>query len=155
MREAVQNSAPIGSLLRAREYLDAASLVQRPAQNEHEEFVQNLSIPAYYLVGHAIELALKAFLLERGITVGELRSRKYGHNLDALVLEARRRRLGMCVKLSHKEVSAISMLNVCYSAKEFEYRAGGARRPPYYSLVHGIAVRLCEGIEPYCVKLLR
>jgi hypothetical protein len=56
-------------------------------------------MPYYFLLGQSIELSLKAFLLGRGVPLKELRSRKYGHNLETLLDEARRRKLGLEVKL--------------------------------------------------------
>ena len=42
----------------------------------------------YLLTGHAVEVALKAHLLARGMTIETLRSRDFGHNLAALLAEA-------------------------------------------------------------------
>lgn len=41
------------------------------------------SWPHYFLLGHAVELALKAFLASRGMTAEEVR--KYGHKLERLL----------------------------------------------------------------------
>lgn len=147
------NTAPFGCLRVAREYFDSATLVQRPAESYAQALRQKLSFPAYFLVGHAIELALKAFLLGRGMTIDILRSRKYGHNLDALLSEARRRKLGTFVKLSNAELQAIVVLNQCYSAKEFEYSATGVRRLPHYADIYAIADRLTRGLRKFCLKL--
>jgi hypothetical protein len=136
----------------AQEYLSAAGLVKRPAGTEVEAFTQRLCFPAYYLVGHAIELALKAFLLGRGMSVSKLRSKTYGHS-SALLLKARRRRLGLVLKLKPSEVAAIRTLDECYSAKEFEYVVNGARRVPPYALAYPTASSLCTGLRAYCAGL--
>ena len=49
-------------------------------------------VPYYFLLGQSIELSLKAFLMGRGVSLYVLSSRKYGHDLKALLDEARRRR---------------------------------------------------------------
>ena len=95
-----------------------------------------LSFPAYFLVGHAIELSLKAFLLGRKVGVAELRSRKYGHNLEALLRQSRRRQIGREVPLNMKEVQAVLLLNECYCAKELEYVVVSLRSLPSYALIH-------------------
>lgn len=54
-----------------------------------------------YLLGHAIELYLKAFLLRAGLTSTALRSKKnYGHNLDKLLTEAKKRHRKVCPRLA-------------------------------------------------------
>ena len=149
----VSNSAPFGSLRLAKEYLAAATRIQAPATNEIDALRQRISFPAYFLVGHSIELSLKAFLLGRGMKISALRSRSFGHDLEALVSEARRRRIGLHVKLSAKEVKGIKVLNDCYAAKEFEYAVTGLRHLPPYQLVHATATRLSETLQSYCLKL--
>lgn len=144
---------PYGCLRVAIEYLKAAEKVQPPARSEIDEFRQRLSFPAYFLAGHAIELALKAFLLGRGMSVDVLRSKKYGHDLRALLTEARRRRLGLLVKLSPRDVAAVLVLNECYSAKELEYAVTGIRRLPHYSAAIHVADALISGLGPYCRQL--
>ena len=145
----MRNTAPLGSLRLASEYLAAATSVLPPPTTDLEAFRLKISFPAYFLVGHSIELSLKAFLLGRGATKDELRSRKFGHKLDALLSEARRRRLGSEVKLPQDETRAIVELNNCYSVKELEYAEVGYRRMPSYALVHRVAGRLCHGLQAY------
>jgi hypothetical protein len=52
------------------------------------------SSPQYVLIFHAIELALKALLLGKGLTLDELKKRPYGHNLVNLY-EAAQQRSGL------------------------------------------------------------
>jgi hypothetical protein len=77
----------------SQQFLAAALKVQRPAETEREALRQRPSLVSYYLLGHAIELALKSYLFARGLSLDDLRSRKYGHKLDVLLTECRRRRL--------------------------------------------------------------
>jgi hypothetical protein len=147
------NSTPFAFLRLASEYLTAADSVLQPTSSPAEELRQRLSLPAFFLVGHAIELALKAFLLARGSTVSQLRSRAYGHSLIALLAEARRRKLGKLVKLSRDELAAIHVLNQMYAAKEFEYVVNGVRGLPHYFVAHSTASRLCRGLRDHCVRL--
>jgi hypothetical protein len=149
----VPTTAPFGALRIAKEYLLSATLVQKPAVSEVEALRQRISFPGYFLVGHSIELSLKAFLLARGISVSVLRLKPYGHNLESLLKEARRRRLGTMVKLSTQEVTAVNVLNDCYSVKEFEYAVTGVRHLPPYALVHAVAAKLNEGLHAYCFGL--
>ena len=147
------DSTALGFLRVGSEYLRAAELVLPPAKTEVEAFRQRLSLPAYFLVGHAIELALKAFLFSRGLSVARLRSREYGHNLISLLNEARRRKLGNLVKLAKAEVVSVRLLDEMYSTKEFEYSANGVRGLPHYAVVYSAAEKLCTGLRAHCVRL--
>src|SRR5688572_15835808 len=62
---------------RSKEFLEAANLVAEAAG-------ERVSIPAYYLWAHSIELSLKVFLISQGVSLRELKSRQLGHNLMAL-----------------------------------------------------------------------
>ena len=142
----------IGTSRLARQFLAAALKVQAPAQTELEEFRQEVSLVAYYLVGHSVELALKTFLIGRGVSIELLRGRKYGHNLAALLTECRRRRMGTVVKLSARELNVIRLINEMYVAKELEYRVTGSRALPRYAEVVSLAERLCKGVEFYAAR---
>ncbi len=149
----MRNTEPLGCLFFAREYLKAARLVQTPPPSELEALRQRISLPGYFLLGHSIELALKAFLLGRGMTVTELRGRKYGHDLSALLAVASRRQLGREVKLKSSEAKAILLLNECYAAKELEYAFTGLRRFPSYALLHQVAEKLSTGLQSYVNRI--
>ncbi len=114
----------------ADEFLSAAIKVQPLAPSSTAELTQPVSFVAYYLIGHSIELSLKAFLLGRGVPIVTLRSKAYGHNLSVLLREARRRKLGNVAKLTRHDLAVVNLLNTCYGAKEFEYVAIGFRRLP-------------------------
>src|SRR5262249_51612731 len=73
----------------------------------------------HYLLGHAIELFLKAFLSAE--SVPELRLRDLGHDLTAVLSEAERASLSQHVSLSVGERQIIETLNPFYSTKELEY----------------------------------
>lgn len=142
----------LGTVTLAQDFLAAATKVQAPAKTAIEAFRQKPSLVAYYLAAHSVELALKSFLLVRGVSAQTLRGRAYGHNLAALLAESRRRRLGVIVKLSDRELRVLRQMNETYSAKELEYRYGGSRvLPPYAELVR-IAERLCNGAHGYAAS---
>ena len=61
----------------AKEFFEAAKKIQEPSNS----IQQKISIPAYYLLGHSIELSLKAFLKAQGFTIEKLKN-KYGHDLE-------------------------------------------------------------------------
>ncbi len=149
----MSDTAPFGHLRLAKDYLQAAKKVQPPPNSALDELKLKINFPAYFLVGHAVELALKAFLLGRGLSINELRGRKYGHNICALITECRRRKLGHEVRLNAQEIATLKLLNNCYSDKEFEYTVSGLRRLPSYSRTYLIAEKLCSKLESYSRRI--
>lgn len=147
------HTAPFGIHRLASEFLSAGLKIQPVAASAAAEFTQPIAFVAYYLAGHSIELSLKAFLLSRGVPITALRKRPYGHNLAALLREARRRKLGRVAKLSRHDVAVVNLLNACYGTKEFEYVSIGYRRIPSYSDTVAVATRLQDGVGSYCRKL--
>jgi hypothetical protein len=89
---------------------------------EHQS--KSFSPVQYYLFAHAIELALKAFLLARSMTVQELRAREYGHKLDELLTESVGRGLLDHVALTPEQRNEIRLAQKYYWGKGervFEY----------------------------------
>lgn len=135
------------------EFLVSALSVSPVCLSECDRIKQRISIVAYYLVGHSIELFLKAFLLGRGESIEVLRSRKFGHDLIKLLNEATRRKFGSCVKLNIHDKRIIKILNECYNAKEFEYiQIGYKSFPDYVSLV-GVAQNMSKNLKNYAAKI--
>lgn len=145
---------PFGVARLSREFLDAGIATKAPPKDALQELVQPAPLVAFYLIGHSIELSLKAFLLGRGESITALRSKRFGHDLSALLVESRRRKLGTCVKLSSTEIRVVHMLNDCYSSKELEYLFNGTRRLPHYSVTVRIAEKLHAGVDSFCRKIM-
>ena len=75
-----------------------------------------------YLLGHALELYLKIFLLKSGMTVADLKNpRKFGHKLDRLLSEAETHGIGKLVRISEGIRQDLLDLNEFYSAKALQY----------------------------------
>src|SRR5688572_467448 len=85
--------------------------------------------PLLYLLGRAIELALKAHLFASG--VGERRLKwKLGHDLAALLEASQRFGLEGLVSLTREQVLAIQLLSPYYEGKELEYFSPGYKSMP-------------------------
>jgi hypothetical protein len=68
--------------------------------------------PAYYLVSHAIELSLKAFLRRSGISLDELKSNnKLGHNLSRYLSRAETLGLNKYLEITETDRWAIAKIN--------------------------------------------
>jgi hypothetical protein len=68
-----------------------------------------------YLVGHSIELSLKAFLLFHGVSLRELRI-KYGHDLRKCFEKAEELGLRNHVLIDDMELEAFHVLDDLYSS---------------------------------------
>lgn len=120
MQASDERTTAIGLHTHAREF----ALVARAALNASLE--TKAMMPLHYLWGHAIELALKAFLLQQGVPVAMLKDhRRYGHNLEALLKDAMSRDNANVLRLTPAECAAIKVINIDYRAKRFEYRERG------------------------------
>ncbi len=105
----------------AKEFLTAANVVKSPQRSSKRKIDFSLILPAYYLVGHSIELSLKSYLAAKGYETKVLKSKPYGHDLEALLIECRKRKLGREVKLSKHQFNAIKLFSDTYKLKKLEY----------------------------------
>jgi len=78
-----------------------------------------------YLLGQAVELYLKAFLLACGATSADLKD-KYRHNLVRLLSAAETAGIGRHVRVSVELKADIDALNALYATKALQY----------FSLIH-------------------
>jgi len=125
----------------AREFLSAAEVINRSEPGE-------CLIPKYYLVCHALELGLKAFLNHKGISVKVLRSKKYGHDLRALFSLARQLGLRKEFHYTSAQWRAIRNLYSHYHSKSFEYLKVGYKTWPPYQVIQSAVAELLGGISP-------
>ena len=94
-----------GMLRYAEEYRRAAELVHGNAE---------LLVPAYTLLGHCYELALKAYLIARWMSVEDLSGKPYGHNLTALWDESLKRRIDRLFPMVMLADDVIGTLNIYF-----------------------------------------
>jgi hypothetical protein len=73
-----------------------------------------------YLLGHALELYMKLFLLNAGARVSELQD-EYGHNLNKLLRECEARGLGERTHISPALRLDLQSFNRLYQNKALEY----------------------------------
>ncbi len=132
-----------------REFLDAAEALQPPPKSQLDELRMTSSRVPYYLLGHSIELSLKAFLRCKGIDVASLK--RIGHDLKELLSVASRNKLDDVVKLSHDQSRAIDVFSERYSAKKYEYFIGAEIYAEVrYGLLFETASVLSLGVKPLC-----
>lgn len=142
-----ERMGPLGLHLYAESYISAAQVL--PKEVVPFEPVRP------YLVCHAIELVLKAFLSLRGVLMVELADGPYGHNLDSLLTKSVESNLAEFISLSEAESNAIRLATTYYGGKLFEYPAVGEalraypKMPPVEILVKAAAA-LIEVLRQPC-----
>lgn len=106
--------------------------------------------PAYYLLGHSIELSLKGFLRGSGKTLEELKA--IGHNLQAALNSANELDLESHCKLDEEDKAALARINAYYSRKELEYIVTGFRSLPVFDKLQRAADRLVSKLKEFCAN---
>ena len=141
-------TTPIGLARYAYEYLEAGMLVdERLGEQPGHELIS--PIPAYYLAMHSIELSFKAFMCSRGMTIGELSKKKYGHNIKACYRKARELGLLRDLEIGLSDLRAIVMLMRLDAgpAHAMRYIKTGHKRFPSWAIVQPLAVRLHQVVS--------
>lgn len=129
----------------AYEYIDAARVVdQGIGCRVGYEFVS--PTPAYFLALHGIELTLKSFLIYRGMTAQQLRSRANGHDLRALYRKSKELGLLSVFKIAKEDVIALALLVRLNNYQGLRYKTIGRKRFPSWAIVEPLAVRLHQEI---------
>lgn len=105
-------------------------------------------IPVMYLTAHSIELCLKSYLLFHGVQLEELKSNKYGHNLEKCLKEAKRLGLDTHVTIDDGELNTISVLNELYSTKQLNYLVTGEKNFPVFGSIQIVCEKLLTAICP-------
>jgi hypothetical protein len=67
-----------------------------------------------YLLGHAVEMYLKAYLLHAGLSATTLKRKPFGHNLDRLLIEAKTRGFTSHLRITPALEADIALLNQVY-----------------------------------------
>lgn len=135
----------------AEEYYRAAQAVERVATSD-----MDIAAPRYYLLGHALELSLKAFLLAKGIPAAELRNMKlFGHDLEKALVRSDELGLAALVTFSTEDRAAIKLLNLTYQAKEHEYITTGFVKWPQIPALIAIIEKILPAVRDICIAATR
>lgn len=144
--------SPVAFLTMSGRFLAAAKKVQGEQDVVPEHY------PAgHYLLGHSIELALKAYLLAEGY--GERQLRRLGHDLDQCLEAADQHGLRGHVTLTGDEAAAIALLNELYETKQLEYsqplpEGGRLVSVPAPSVLTAIGAKLNQALRTHCLEAL-
>jgi hypothetical protein len=147
MRDDPERTTPVGLARYAREFFDCA-LAADDKVGKSPGFEIIAPIPVMYLVGHSIELCLKAYLAFHRVPLNELRSKKYGHDLEKCLKKAKELGLNSLVKLDAGELHAFTVLNELYSTRQLNYIVTGAKQFPVFGPIETSCRKFLDAICP-------
>ena len=139
-------TTPIGLARYAHDFFDSSRAIDDHYGKKDGFEIVSL-VPALYLIGHSIELAYKSYLLHRGITLRELRSKKFGHDLNSCQRKAKELGLSASVKFHSAEEGAVELLNTLYSTKQLNYIVTGMKYIPTFGLLESFAIKLIRAVS--------
>ena len=140
-RKVSGSETPEGFARAGEEFFCAASLVLNQSPS--------VSFPAYFLLGRAAELLLKAFLMQRTVSIEVLSHAPYGHDLINLLELACSNGLQDAISLSELEKATLNLLSNDYSDKRFEYPVDGATYYlPLIEQTEAVVKRLLHSVNP-------
>lgn len=138
----MMNSAitPRGLHTHGKEFFAAAEAVYLSPKPE--------PFPLAFLWGRSIELLMKSYLLSAGLTVKQLRSRNFGHNLVALHKAASAQGIDSLIGTDTIIPGLMQLLNIEYGTKRLEYRESGTiYHIPDAEIARRVIKRLIRGVH--------
>jgi hypothetical protein len=94
----------------------------RYAEEFYRAALKTRSLPVRaHLLGHALELYLKTYLLNRGIKLAMLKRQPYGHNIARLLDACIEHDLGKDFRISPELIAEIRSFSIVYTSKGLEY----------------------------------
>jgi hypothetical protein len=145
--EAEDRTSAIGLARYAFDYLEAALVVDEQL-GRGTEYSRIAPVPAYFLLSHSIELTLKAYLRHCGITMVELASRKYGHNLQVCYDQAIALGLKKLFVPFATDANVLSTLVHMNTDHQLRYIKTGSKTFTYWRPAESFAVRLHQAVAP-------
>lgn len=140
-------TSPIGLFNTGKEFKKACEIISEKYPDKHSSLPNTeLYKVRLYLIGHAFELLFKSILLQHGVALAELRSKKYGHDIVVLVDKIEKFTL---FPLSDTEKAMLSLLNEYYKEKDLEYHVRGAKTYPHVSELIKLGNRLFMAVEKW------
>jgi hypothetical protein len=136
----------IGFVTDAKQMLKAAELL-------HESGEWTVTFPTYYLLGHAIEVVLKAFLLASGEDLKKLKNKPYGHDIAKAAESVVEANHNFISPLVQEYLPDIELLSGYYKAKELEYRVTGFKSFPQKERLLAFLQAVIPLIEPLAYQV--
>jgi hypothetical protein len=139
-------TTPLGLTRYAHDYFDSGRAVQdQMGAGTKYEIVSPL--PALFLMAQSIELAAKAYLLQKGLTLASLRRKPFGHDLCACLQRAGELGLYELMKPHPADLGAVTLLNELYELRRLQYIRTGPIDVPDFKLIQRLAKTLIRSVS--------
>ena len=135
-----------------------ASSYKRAAETLMLQGTSELRVPTIYLLAHSLELALKSYLLFKGVDAKTLAKQPYRHDLAHCLLEAEKNGLFAAKPLTMAQRRAVASASVMFDKKELSYfyqkSAFFPEMKQLQSALHAVISAVFDRVsEPYFRKL--
>lgn len=140
--KSVAGPTPHGLITYASEFRKAA-LAADDKLGRRSGFELVAPVPVMYLIGHSIELSLKAFLLSQGMSENQLR--KLGHDLHKAMRKCRELHFDAALEATAEEVEVLEVLNALYFSKQLNYHESGVKQYPMFGYLESLSKTLLFG----------
>ncbi len=138
-------TSAIGLARYAREYFDAA-IGADDAIGHRNGYEIVAPPPVMFLVAHSIELALKAYLRDQGLTVEELE--RIGHDLCECWRVATDNGIEAHVALTQEELGVLGLISDLHASTQLRYIQTGYKQFPVFGPLQVLAEKLLDAICP-------
>lgn len=125
----------------AHDYFDSGRAVQEQMGTGTKYEIVS-PFPSLFLMGQSIEIAVKAYLLEKGLALASLRQKPFGHDLCGCLERAKQLGLYELMKPHAAELGAVTVLNDLYKTKQLQYIRTGLKNVPDFKLIERFAKNL-------------
>lgn len=136
----------VGLARYAREYFDAA-LAADDVIGHRKGYEIVAPAPVMFLVAHAIEPVLKAFLRHQGLSVDDLQ--KVGHNLIKCWKVAIANGLESVIELTEEDLEILGLISDLHASTELRYIKTGYKNFPVFGPLESLAKNLLDAICPF------
>ena len=144
MNEEDRTSA-IGLARYSGDYYDAAITADNVIGNR-KGYEVVAPAPVMFLIAHAIEFALKAYLRWKGVDLGYLK--KVGHNLDNCWYAACEYGVTEHVCLSEEELVILGLISDLHSSTELRYIQTSYKQFPVFGPLQQMSTKALDNVCP-------
>lgn len=98
-----------------------ASSYKRAAESLMDQDESQLLVPTLYLLTHSLELALKSYLLSKGVASGTLAKKPYRHNVAYCLSQTEQQGLFCSTSITDSQRDAVASASAMFDKKELSY----------------------------------
>ncbi|WP_092138952.1 hypothetical protein [Bradyrhizobium sp. NFR13] len=138
----------IAVFLSGESFFKSAQYLRKALDNKDLQL--RFQMPVYYLYSHALELTLKAFLRTKGLSSGKMRSREFGHKLQALWAACLKNGLRLHPVKEALVAEIVELLDSSATDFEFRYVKVGFKTLPTLDGLEAAVADLIESVRPLC-----